>query len=349
MIEGWEWCITHQNDDPTNPIMVISTSFGGSFYTTNCDWAVPAMTTAAQNAVSAGITLFASSGNDGGTNGMGWPACISHVNSVGAVYDDNVGPHFYSNCSDPTTSPDEVTCYSNSASFLTLFAPSNDAYTTAIGGYRPDFGGTSAACPYAAGSAACLQSAAQFINGSFLTPDEVRSSLTSTGDLITDPKAPDVTKPRINLQAAVNTIGSPNNESLTFTPVTPCRIVDTRIAGGVIPPGGLRSYDVYGDGATIGSQGGNPAGCFSPQGEPRAVHLNVASVPVAGQGNLRLFPFNTPTPNASVVNYRTSAQNISNAVTVKMCFQCTKDVNVQSFAGTTHVVIDVLGYYFEKP
>jgi hypothetical protein len=106
---------------------------------------------------------------------------------------------------------------------------------------------------------------------------------------------------------------------------------------------------VYGDGATIGSQGGNPAGCPSPQGEPHAVHLSVAAVPVERQGNLRLFPFNTPTPNASVVNYKTSAQNISNALTVKTCILCTKDVNVQNFVGTTHVVIDVLGYYCPPP
>jgi hypothetical protein len=47
MIEAWEWCITHQNDDLSNPIMVISTSFGGGYYTNSCDSDTPAMTTAA--------------------------------------------------------------------------------------------------------------------------------------------------------------------------------------------------------------------------------------------------------------------------------------------------------------
>ena len=51
------------------------------------------MTTAAANAVAAGITIFASSGNDGYCDSMGWPACISHVNSVGAVYDAVFGPY----------------------------------------------------------------------------------------------------------------------------------------------------------------------------------------------------------------------------------------------------------------
>jgi hypothetical protein len=131
-----------------------------------------------------------------------------------------------------------------------------------------------------------------------------------------------------------------------YKPVTPCRIVDTCLAGGAIPPGDFRSYNVRG---TVTSQRGNSAGCPSPNGEPSAVHLNVSAVPVAGGGHLRLFPFNTPTPNASAVNYQTGAQNIANAMTVQMCFNCVKDVNIKSFVGTTHVVIDVLGYYYTKP
>jgi hypothetical protein len=216
MIEGWEWIITHQYDDPANPIMIISTSFGGGYYTSICDSAVPAMTTVAANAVAAGMTLFVSSGNDGYTAATGWPACISHVNSVGAVYDADVGPKFWAPCSDPVTAADQVTCYSNSASFLTLFAPSNDAYTADIvgssgysgGDYISSFGGTSAACPYAAGAAAVLQSAAEAITGAYLSPADVRALLTGTGDLVMDPKVPVVIKPRINLQAAVDQISA---------------------------------------------------------------------------------------------------------------------------------------------
>ena len=235
MIEAWEWCVTHQNDDPSNPIMVISTSFGGGYYTSSCDSASPAMTTAAANAVAAGLTLFVSSGNDGLCDGMSWPACITHVNAVGAVYDADIGGRYgwcidYDSCigsnapgcdpygdpwacDDPSTFADAVTCYSNSASFLSLFAPCNDAYTTDIAGsggyssgdYYDSFGGTSAACPYAAGSAACLQSAAESITGSFLTPAQVRLILANTGDLITDGKV-SITKPRIDLAAAVNSL-----------------------------------------------------------------------------------------------------------------------------------------------
>ena len=93
MAAAWDWCITHQNDDPANPIMVISTSFGGGRYFGSCDSAYASMTIAANNAVAAGITLLVSSGNDGYCDSIGWPACISSVISVGAVYDASFGTY----------------------------------------------------------------------------------------------------------------------------------------------------------------------------------------------------------------------------------------------------------------
>ncbi len=231
MIEAWEWCITHQNDDPGNPIMIVSTSFGGGRYYSACDSASTAMTTAAANAVSVGMTLFVSSGNDGYCNSMGWPACISHVVSVGAVYDarfttSSIGWCVNSgSCADKNSTwgcstlwyssqqvqADRVIVYSNTASFLGLLAPSNWATTTKLGGgyYNTayGFGGTSAACPYAAGAAACLQSANKTLNGSFLSASDVESKLIDSGDSITDDKVA-ITKPRVNVGAAVALLAS---------------------------------------------------------------------------------------------------------------------------------------------
>jgi subtilisin family serine protease len=232
MIEGWEWCITHQDDDPNNPIMIISTSFGGGRHFGLCDSASPAMTAAAANAVTAGMTVFVSSGNDGYCDAMGWPACISHVVSVGAVYDADLGRHpppGYVGCIkngscvgtpgppcdekwyvDEPADTDQVTTYSNTALILSLLAPSNWATTTKRGGgywnVANGFGGTSAACPYAAGAAACLQSASLALNGVFLTPAQIKSTLINTGDPITDGKV-NITKPRVNLGAAVDSLG----------------------------------------------------------------------------------------------------------------------------------------------
>ncbi len=242
MIASWDWCVTHRNDDPMNPLSVISTSFGGGQFFSACDGESPMMTSAAAVAVSAGITVFASSGNDGFCDAIGWPACISHVVSVGAVYDADIGvsipcvsglscaPGVFPTGGCPSgfaalesTSADQVTVYSNAASFLALLAPSNNASTSDITGaagysfddYTTTFGGTSAACPYAAGAAAALQSAAKSVTGSFLTPANVKSILTSTGVNRTDSKS-GITKPRIDLGAAINSLGPPSG-SACFT------------------------------------------------------------------------------------------------------------------------------------
>ncbi|HIJ41306.1 MAG TPA: S8 family serine peptidase [Deltaproteobacteria bacterium] len=228
LIEGWEWCIAHQYDDPDNPILVVSTSFGGGRYFGSCDNTLRAYAAAAGNVAAAGISLFVSAGNDGYCDSLGAPACLSSVISVGAVYDADLGQNppqgwvgciSYGSCVGTSGPPcdekyfvdapafaDQVATYSNSALFLNLLAPSNWATTTKLGGGYWDtpngFGGTSAASPYGAGAAAALQSAAMAISGSFLTPGEVKATLSDTGDLLTDEKV-GITKPRVNLGQAV--------------------------------------------------------------------------------------------------------------------------------------------------
>jgi hypothetical protein len=232
VIQAWDWCIDHQYDDPDNPILIVSHSFGGARYfsATEAENDRPSYASAAGRLVAAGITVFAASGNEGYCESMAAPAAFSDVISVGSVYDISLGTVGFcveqescvaqteSQCSPPwacwdSSAADKVSCYSNSATFLDLLAPAHDAYTTDISGlsgyetgdYVPDFGGTSAACPYAAGAAACLQSAAKILTGSYLTPQEVRDTLVNTGDDIADSKSSIVT-PRVNLQNAIDSI-----------------------------------------------------------------------------------------------------------------------------------------------
>ncbi|MCK4782784.1 MAG: S8 family serine peptidase, partial [Desulfobacteraceae bacterium] len=232
VIKAWNWCVTHKDDNPSYPILVISQSLSKARHLSTCDSSYPSYATAADNLTARGITILASSGNQGYCDSISSPSCLSKVISVGAVYDAAIGTYSFcvddGSCATPggnsscdpgefstkqVTGADLVAVYSNTASFLDVLAPADDAYTTDIAGsggyspgdYRNDFGGTSAACPYAAGAVACLQSAAKAIKGRYLSPSEIRDILTSTGDNITDGKVP-ITKPRINLGKAIDSL-----------------------------------------------------------------------------------------------------------------------------------------------
>ncbi len=234
LVTALEWAVTHQNDDPGNPIRIISASVGTRGFRDQCDLFYRELTQAAMNAVSAGITIFVSSGNDGYCDSISFPACISSVNSVGAVYDASFGTIQFCISSEscaiktatdtcPTgylatnnTAADKVTSYSNTANFLTILGPAHAAYTTDIvgrggystGDYYSTFGGTSAACPYVAGAAAVLQGAAIAKTGTYLTPAKVKYFLTNFGDNITDGKV-SITKPRVNLAASISQLFAP--------------------------------------------------------------------------------------------------------------------------------------------
>lgn len=224
-LTAWDWCITHKNDDPANPILVISNSWRSNDWfsdTAAADERAPAYTLAAQRANSAGIAILASSGNEIQTDAISWPAAMSNVISVGAVYD----AAFISLTCGVMTHPDEVTCYSNTADILDLLAPSENAYTTAMGGgYDQYFNGTSAACPYAAGAVAAVQNAAIQLRGHYLTPSQVRTLLRITGDSVTDTRAAvAITKPRVNLSSAI----------ALLTPSTPIYVEENCTIIGVV-------------------------------------------------------------------------------------------------------------------
>jgi len=94
IVAAWNWCVSHKNDNSSYPILVISTSLGGGRYYSACDSSSGSLATAANNAVAAGITILASSGNDGYCDSIASPACLSNVISVGAVYDAPFGTYY---------------------------------------------------------------------------------------------------------------------------------------------------------------------------------------------------------------------------------------------------------------
>jgi alpha-tubulin suppressor-like RCC1 family protein len=129
------------------------------------------------------IATIISSGNNGYTDGITAPACISSAISVGA-----------------TTKSDTVSSFSNSASFLHLLAPGSSIYSSVPGGGFTYKSGTSMAAPHVAGAWAVFKS-----SDPAATVDEAFNSLKITGVPTLDTRN-NITKPRIDVYGAVSTV-----------------------------------------------------------------------------------------------------------------------------------------------
>jgi hypothetical protein len=140
-----------------------------------------------------GVSLIASSGNDGDVNAIGTPACIPFVTSVGAVFDTDFGTHaqvpipreICTGFESFPANPHSVSCRTNSASGLDLVAPSPAAATATMtdGGIdlaavNPAFGGTSGAAPYVSGAFALMLRDPAYGSS---TPQQLESRLIATG------------------------------------------------------------------------------------------------------------------------------------------------------------------------
>jgi subtilisin family serine protease len=200
VIDAINWAIEHKT---TYGIVALNMSLGdGERYTSPCSSkATNPFVTPIANARAVGIVPVAAAGNEAYSTGISLPACTPGVVSVGAVYDANVGARTWSGCSDTTTAADKVTCFSNSAGFMTMLAP---GALISAGGYT--MGGTSQAAPHVAGAAATLRAA---FPGETL--DQTVARLTTTGTAVTDPRN-GIVKPRLNLLAA---FGPPTNDMFT--------------------------------------------------------------------------------------------------------------------------------------
>jgi hypothetical protein len=143
----------------------------------------------------------------------------------------------------------------------------------------------------------------------------------------------------------LNSLGD-SQADLVYTPLTPCRIVDTRLDGGPIGAGTTRSFLVTG--TDYSAQGGSAAGCGVPYGPTTAAAINFVAVDPTGLGNLQLTPYGSALPTASIINYRAGA-NLANGLVVAICnpssATCTSDVTIKANVSATGLVADVQGYF----
>jgi subtilisin family serine protease len=161
-----------------------------------CDSQQPAFAMAVQNLVNAGVTVFAASGNQGSSTAMSSPACNTGTVAVGATYDSVVShepPSYatyqarwgsrFASCSDDSTTPGEITCFTNSNARLDLVAPGAPIVSDTIGGGTEAYFGTSQASPVAAGVAALMLQC-----NPTLSPADIKSAMVATGIRRTDAK-----------------------------------------------------------------------------------------------------------------------------------------------------------------
>ena len=152
---------------------------------------------------------------------------------------------------------------------------------------------------------------------------------------------------------APNAIGD-SAADLVFTPLAPCRVIDTRSStAGIIVANTVREFFVAGDSAVFPTQGGQTGGCGVPVGATAAM-LNLVATGSTGMGNLRAKAWASGTPvapTASIISYGivSGLYAVTNGLALPICdpaaTTCTYDLRVWSFVNSTHFVADVVGYF----
>ncbi|MCC2683938.1 MAG: Peptidase and in, kexin, sedolisin [Paenibacillaceae bacterium] len=125
IIAGMEWCVQ-------NKIPIINMSFGMKRYSKSLEDTV-------RNVARAGISIVASSGNDGFRSKVDYPAGFRQTISVGAVNERN-----------------KIAPFSNRGKLIDIYAPGNRIYSTWLYGRYHEMSGTSMATSHVSGVVALM-------------------------------------------------------------------------------------------------------------------------------------------------------------------------------------------------
>jgi len=197
--------------NPIHDIAAVNMSLGGGLTDTPCD--EDPRKPAIDQLRSVGIATVIATGNNGLFGASNFPACISTAIAVGS-----------------TTKTDQVSNFSNVSPMMDLFAPGSDIRSAVAGGGFASFNGTSMATPHVAGAWAVLKQAKPDA-----TVSEILMALVDSGVPITRLT---VTKPRIQIDAALAILDDIDLRRNSFTVVTGSGSDNTAVLDGFIVTAG---------------------------------------------------------------------------------------------------------------
>lgn len=117
-----------------------------------------------------------------------------------------------------------------------------------------------------------------------------------------------------------------------YVAMAPCRVLDTRNAGGSLGNGTARNVQITG-----------LSGCSVPVAAT-AVEASASAVEPAALGFARLWPKGAPAPTATFVNF-SKAQGTTNTGAVSIGDD--GQVSLRNFGGPAHYTLDVQGYFID--
>lgn len=141
---------------------------------------------------------------------------------------------------------------------------------------------------------------------------------------------------------------APGSTDLVYTPIQPCRILDTRnTAAGAIVADGSRDF-VSINQSDYTAQGGSASDCGTLGVHAAAVAINLTAVAPDRAGYATVYPYGTAKPLASSVNYGVG-EHVNNGIIVQIPSPLTtSDFTLYTY-GTAHYVADIVGYFAAAP
>lgn len=133
-------------------------------------------------------------------------------------------------------------------------------------------------------------------------------------------------------------VASPPKPETVFVPITPCRVIDTRVKGG--PVSAARSFYVAGT-ANVTNQGGRSGGCGIPSAAS-AVSANVVATGATKGGFVKGYPAGAPEPGASIINYGNAS--IANGLALAIRPGTAQNLTLKA-SSPVQLVVDITGYY----